>query len=443
MQYNEISEGSRYINPEDITVERGYSIEVFAEGLDAPNCILFTDNGEMLITNSGYTSGSPSVMILRNGVFETIADQFNFPLLGITDYNGLIYVSHKGLISTLTFDGVRNDIIMGLPSYGDYSNCRVDFDYEGRMYFGLGTATNSGVVGTDNLWVPQHPYFHDSPGAPILLNGQNFLTPNILAANGREWVSTGAYSQFGEPTYQYEIMRGVTKASGSIVRARADGSNLELVAWGLRCPTYLEFYGDILYVSNNGYDIRGSRPIANAPDELLIINEGQWYGFPDYAGSEPVNLPRFTPDGGIQPEFLLASHPGIPPRPFALFPPDSFISGFGINRNEEFSNVGDIYVTEFGSIQLSTIGGINQRFPLSGYKVSKVDPFTGAVSTFAINKSGFPSYVTFEGGLGRPTDVAFGPDGAMYVIDMGTSLRENPNMIVPNTGVIWRITRNV
>lgn len=44
--------------------------------------------------------------------------------------------------------------------------------------------------------------------------------------------------------------------------------------------------------------------------------------------------------------------------------------------------------------------------------------------------------------MSRPIDIAFGPDGAMYVVDMGTSLPENPNIILPNTGVIWRITRD-
>lgn len=433
---------SRYLNPKDILMERGFSIDVYAEQLDAPGSIQFTDEGDMLITNSGYTSGNPNVAILRDGVFEIISDGFNFPLLGITYYKGLIYVSHRGVISTLTMDGIKNDILMGLPSNGDYCNSRIDFGYDGKMYFGLGTATNSGVVGTDNIWVPEYPCFCDKPGTPILLVGQEFASKNILATNDMGLITTGAFCPFGETNYPYELRKSVIKATGSILRSNINGSGLELVAWGLRCPSYLKFFEDKLFVANNGYDIRGSRPIANAPDEFLLINEGTWYGFPDFAGGDPVTDPRFKPDGAHQPEFLLSCHPGIPPRPFASFPPDSFLAGFEINTKSEFCNIGDIFITEFGSIQLSTIGGKKSMFPLNGYKISKIDAFTGGITTFAMNRSGFPSYVTYEGGLGRPVDITIGPDGAMYVVDMGTSPRDNPDIIIPNTGVIWRITKD-
>lgn len=443
MMYYQLDDRARYLNPSDITIERGYTIEVFAEQLDAPSSILFTDSGDLLIVNSGYTSGNPSVSILNNGVFEVIADDFNFPLLGINYYEGLLYVSHRGVISTLTMDGNKQNILIGLPSYGDYSNCRVDFSSDGKLYFGVGTATNSGVVGADNLWVPQYSFFYDKPGAPIILNGQNFITKNILMSRDKEMISTGAFCPFGETNNPHEMRKAVIKAAGSILKMNIDGSGLELVAWGLRCPSYLKFYEDKLFVTNNGYDTRGSRPIANASDEFLLISEGSWYGFPDYSGSEPVTLPRFKPESSVQPEFLLACHPSIPAKPFSLFPPDSFLSGFDFNKDKSFGNIGDIYIAEFGSIQLSTISGLQQMFPTSGYKVSKINHSTGTISTFAMNKSGFPSYITREGGFGRPVDIAFGQDGAMYIVDMGINNRDNPNMILPNTGVIWRVTKDL
>ena len=443
MRYYQMEGGTRYINPGDILIESGYSIEVFAEGLDAPGSILFTDNGDMLITNSGYTNGIASVMIFRNGVFEPIAEGFNMPLLGITYRNGIVYVAHKGYITAIGLaNGSRQDIMSGLPSYGDYSNCRVDFGLDGKMYFGIGSATNSGVVGTDNLWVREYSFFCDRPGQPIILNGQNFASDNILIANQNEKVRTGAFKPFGETNTRYELVREVKKASGSILRANPDGSDVELVAWGLRCPAYLKFYHDQLYVSNNGYDSRGSRPISNAPDEFIRVVEGKWYGFPDYAGGELVNSPRFAPDGGTPPELLLSCHPSQPPKPFALFPPDSYLVGFDFNNDRRFGPEGTIYVAEFGSIQFSTIGGRSPLIPSSGHRVSKINPFNGSISTFAMSRSGFPTYLTGEGGFGRPVDVTFGPDGALYIVDMGISSRENPSIILPYTGVIWRVTKD-
>lgn len=440
VSYYQMDNINRYLNPNDIIIEHGYKIEVFAEGLNIPTSMLFTDEGDLFIANSGYISGKADVSILKNGSFELFAEGFKPPLIGINYRNGELYVSHSATVSVIKKDGSRQDIIEGLPSYGDYSNSRVDFGVDGKMYFGVGTATNSGVVGNDNLWLVDYPTFHDYPGSYIILNGQNFPTSNALGRTN-EIIYTGAFSIYGEANQPYEVKKGITKATGSILRTNADGSNLELVAWGLRSISYIRFDSrQRLLVSNNGYDVRGSRPIANAPDEFHIISEGAWYGFPDYSGGEPIILPRFQPEGGKQPEFLLYNHPSVPPKPYAVFPPDSTIIGFDINEDNTFSNIGDIFIAEFGSVMIRTIGGLSLQYPSTGYRVSKINSF-GIASTFALNKSGFPSYITNEGGFGRPSDIAFGPDGAMYILDTGTSTRENPSNILPYTGVIWKVTR--
>jgi len=36
----------------------------------------------------------------------------------------------------------------------------------------------------------------------------------------------------------------------------------------------------------------------------------------------------------------------------------------------------------------------------------------------------------------------FGPDGAMYVLDIGIDSSNNPNLLMPNTGVIWKISKS-
>lgn len=431
---------TRQLNPDDIRLERGYQIEVFAEGLNIPTSMQFTENGDLFIAKSGYITGEAEIYILRDGQIELFAGDFRVPMIGINYRDGNLFVSNNTAITVLRRNGSRQDLITGLPSYGDYSNSRVSFGNDGKMYFGVGSATNSGVVGNDNLWLVNHATFHDYPGSYIMLNGLNFPTPNILGSTD-EIVYTGAFSEYGVASQPFEVKKGITKATGSILRANPDGTDLELVAWGLRSISYLRFdYSNRLFACNNGYDVRGSRPIANAPDEFWVINEGTWYGFPDFSGGEPITLPRFQPEGISQPQFLLYNHPNVPPRPYALFPPESNILGFDINQKTDFSDFGDIYIAEFGSVQLRNIGGLAFQYPTTGYRVSKISNL-GTVSTFAINKSGFPSYVTDEGGFGRPADIAFGPDGALYILDSGTSTREDPSSIIPYTGVIWRVTK--
>ncbi|MFZ5987179.1 MAG: hypothetical protein ACOYWZ_08680 [Bacillota bacterium] len=141
----------RITDPNDIALPPGYEIEVFQEGLTTPINIILTDRGEMLVADAGVTSGNGKVLKYTGGGFEVIADGFNPPLTGITYYKGNIYVAHRGFITKVKPDGTKEDIIAGLPSWGDHHNNRVVFGPDGKMYFGQGTATNSGVVGKDNI----------------------------------------------------------------------------------------------------------------------------------------------------------------------------------------------------------------------------------------------------------------------------------------------------
>ncbi|WP_312444198.1 PQQ-dependent sugar dehydrogenase [Lacrimispora sp.] len=426
----------RKLDPNRISVPIGYQIEIFAQGLNAPIGMVFTEKGDMLIADSGLATMNPQVIRISNEGMEVVAEGFNIPLTGINYKNGYIYVSHKGVVTVINPNGTRQDIIKGLPSFGDFSNNRVEVSNNEKIYFGQGTATNSGVVGLDNNWIFDHPYFHDYPGSYIILNQANFETKNVMIP-AMESAITGSFSPFGVPNIQqYEVRRGTRLASGSVLRANLDGSNIELVAWGLRNPFCMKFdNSDRLIISNQGMDTRGSRPIANALDELFLFKTGAWYGWPDYSGGEPVTMPRFTPIRGRKPELLLETIPSAPPAPTAVFPTGSTIMGFDFNETPDFGPIGDIYIACFGRVQYEE----SNEYIHSGvgHRIMRVNIVSGEISTFAINKSGFPE----ESGLSRPTDVVFGPDGAMYISDMAIADIERPNMYLSNTGVIWRIRK--
>lgn len=431
----------RYLNPADINLPAGYTAEVFVQGIDAPSSIVFTEDGDIFIAESGYVSDRPRILLLRGEQFEVFSEGFESPITGINYRNRILYVSHKGRVTTIGFNREKHTIIAGLPSLGDHWNSIVAFGNDEKIYFGQGTVTNSGVVGEDNkYWLGERPFLHDYPGGYIILNGQNFETTNVLTGSN-EIVRTGAFSPYGVPNLPNEVRKGIVKASGSILRANLDGTDLELYAWGFRFPGYIRFDRiNRLFTTNQGYDSRGSRPIANAPDEFHQIRQGLWYGWPDYAGGEPVTSSRFQQEGRRRNEFLLTNHPNVPPRPFATFQPNSYVYGFDFNYNAEFGPYGDAYVAEFGGG-----GRIEDGEPTPyagrGHRISRVNMDTGGITTFAINRSGFPSSITGEGGFGRPVEVVFGPDGAMYVVDMGTNAVEDPSYYFPYTGVIWRISR--
>ena len=231
-----------------------------------------------------------------------------------------------------------------------------------------------------------------------MLYGQNFKTDNILIERpNSESVFTGAYSPYGVPNVPSEVKKGLLRASGSILRANLDGTGLEIFAWGFRNPAYMRFdEGGNLFVANNGYELRGSRPIANAFDEFFYVTPGAWYGRPDYSGGEPVNLPKFKPEGGVQPEFLLKYHPDTPPKPYAIFPAQSGIRGFDFNYDRAFGPYRAVYIAEFGSTGPRR-GAANNPYMGVGQRISMIDMISGSVSTFAINKSGFLASMTLEG----------------------------------------------
>lgn len=427
----------RNINPADIRVPEGYKVEVFAENLNTPINIVFTDDGTMYVADSGVVDGNGKVLKLTASGFVVVADGFNAPLTGINVHQSNIYVSHRRYVTIVKPNGTKEDIIEGLPSNGDHHNNRVVFGTDGKMYFGQGTATNSGVVGKDNAWVPEHPFFHDRPGGRIMLRGENFESTTFLDNFPERRAITGAYEPFGVVSYPGKIVDGITRANGSILRANLDGSNLELVVWGLRNPFRIQFdrFGR-LFAANHGMDIRGSRPVAESPDEFQLIRPGTWYGWPDFTGGLPVTLPQFKPEGQPQPTFVWAQHPMKPPIPFTTFQPHTAAMGFNFNEHPSFGPVGDAYVAEFGPIIPTNTGG--KPIYNVGHRVSTVDMDNGNVSTFARNFSGLPASRTGGGGLERPIDAVFGNDGALYIADFGIYTSTGP---VKNTGVIWRITR--
>jgi glucose/arabinose dehydrogenase len=113
-------------------------------------------------------------------------------------------------------------------------------------------------------------------------------------------------------------------ATAAVLRCALDGSQLELVAWGLRNAFGLAFLPDgRLLALDQGPDDRGSRPVGNAPDLLVEVRTGAWYGWPDFIGGEPITDPKYRPERGPQPTFVLANHDDLPlPQPpLVRFPP--------------------------------------------------------------------------------------------------------------------------
>lgn len=445
----------RDVDPADVAVPPGYQVEVVATGLTFPTGITFDDDGRPVVVESGYAYGEVFLepRLLRvgaGGAQHELARGAGGPWTGVTHHEGAFFVAagdvlDEGKILRVDPDGSVTPIVTGLPSRGDHHTNGPVIGPDGWLYFAQGTATNSGVVGEDNVkfgWVERSRGFHDIPGQDIVLRGINFTSGDPLGEAGAATLTTGAFLPLGTPSAEGQVIEGRTKCTGSILRVRPDGGEAELVAWGFRNPFGLAFSpGGRLYATDNGYDDRGSRPVWGAPDLLWAVEAGAWYGWPDFVGDQPVTREGFQPPGKDAPGFVLAEHPGEPPRPVAHFAVHASANGFDFSRGAAFGHEGEAFVAQFGD-QAPTVGKV--LAPV-GCRVVRVNVETGEVEDFAVNRGRQAGPASKVGGRGleRPVAARFSPDGAaLYVVDFGVLL-EGPAGTKPQpwTGVVWRITR--
>lgn len=90
---------------------------------------------------------------------------------------------------------------------------------------------------------------------------------------------------------------------------------MEVYAWGLRNPNGVKWAPDgQLYVTDNAYDERGSRPVANAKNNIFQIKQGGWWGWPAYSSGLPLTDPQFRPARGPKLKCLLKDHPPVEQR---------------------------------------------------------------------------------------------------------------------------------
>lgn len=434
----------------DAELPKGYRIMVLADGLNFPTAIAFGENGAMYVSEAGGIADTDAriVQIDNDGSMDVVAENFEAPITDITFHEGWIYVSQKGKITRIRPDGTaREDVVTDLPALGDHSNADIVFGPGGRMFFAVGSATNSGVVGTDNTsWLMDNPTFHDIPCADVQLHGTNFTTPNPLMPDSTAQATTGAYLPFGQAAIEGETITGETKCTGSILVANADGSNLGGYAWGFRNPFGLAFDAEgQLWATNNGMDERGSRPVEGDPDAFFQIAEGHWYGWPDFSVGRPVNSEEFAVDG-VVPQLLLAQHPELSPfaTAFAKFEEHVSANKFDFSTSDNFAFKGDAFVAETGSIP-----AVNEEDELVGYRVTRVNMETGEVTVFLSNKSTQPAFISGERGINKPIDVKFSPENPdlMFVVDFGAFLpspgteQEFPNVVEAGSGAVYLVVK--
>ena len=470
-----------------VQVQQGYKIEKVVGNLSFPTSLAWDADGKMYVVEAGggfLPEPSPArILRVESGktteVVNLTAKGVVAPVVGFTHHKGSFYITHRaedltGSVSRVAHDGGSVTQILGgfIDSQAEHPLNDIKAGPDGKMYLATGPAGNSGVVGPDLApFVTRSPNVHTTAAQDIVLLGKNFKDADFRTKdNMSDSVLTGAYVPFGTSTKPGQVIKGTKKPGGAILSfdpGNAEGT-LETVAWGLRNVIGLAWNpvtGD-MYTAVNGYDIRGSRPVRDQLDPTYKVVKGTWYGFPDYSsGLEPLTMGKFEVEDNLQaPVYIDGKFLGkdlgfvIDHAASGLKAPDPalVVGKHPFHSSPSLLDVapaswkdfaGQLFIAEWGDLTPPT--DPTDLRPV-GYRIVRVDPQTKQLAAFVSNRQ--PGPASMQGkvgeGLERPFDVKFGPDGAMYIVDYGVvkinPLRQGrePYEYVPNTGVIWKVSKS-
>ncbi|MDQ3606295.1 MAG: sugar dehydrogenase [Gemmatimonadota bacterium] len=486
-----------------IRLPPGFHIDKIAEGLSFTTEMAFDDRGRLYVNEAG--GGFEPVQfraprILRITGTRQVEEVINLtghvvpPVVGLAWHDGWLYFTHRDLDDTGALSRVRDTGGMPEKLLTGFVDAQAEHFMngieirDGWVYFGVGQAGNATVLGPDvGFAIMKNPGVRPTPCRDLVMRGHNFLGPNILTPDPNDMVLTGPYARFGEIRRRGEVVQGVQKCGGAVHRFDPNNpeGTLEMVADGIRQPIGLAFnqMGE-LFVPENGYDVRGLRPVQDEFDVTLRINPnqpGRWYGFPDFsAAREPLTLPKFgVPDEQQAPVFLVredgtreelgkfldfiidhsASGLSAPSRNWVagLHPVHSSPAGVDVAPASWGPAAGWVAVAEWGDLTPPTNPLLpNLRAGIRIVAFNPDQPQMGVIPFVQNRRRGTASELGRPGqGLERPYDVLFGPNvdhpelrdavDVMYISDYGRveidMSKAPPYRYIPDTGVIWRVTR--
>lgn len=320
-----------------LRVPAGFQVSVFADGLGQARFMALDPRGRLMVCDMG--SGRVLTLPDENGdgrADRTIVFADNLPHANsIAWHGGNAYVGGETQVTRLT-----------------------DADGDGRA--------DSRRVIVDNL-----------PG------GGHSTRTVVFGPDGKMYVSVGSVGN----------LQAGGRLRAAILRFNADGSGLEVFATGLRNSVGLAFDPATgqLWATDNARDNLGD---DLPPDELNIIRQGGFYGYPWYYGD---NVP--------DPAFSERPAPGIPPA--LEFQAHSAPLGLCFYTGSQFPPQyrGQVFVCFHGSW--------NRSVP-TGYKVVLVKVQDNRPVSYGDFLTGF---LTGGGVLGRPVMPLVGKDGALYLSD--------------------------
>lgn len=456
---------SKSMSAPDIVAPAGYRVVSVVRGLNYPSAMTFDEYGNLYILES-HTIPIPllSPRVIKVSPIGSMSslpmtgpeDLMGGAAVGLTHHKGWLYLSREqkdgrySIQRVPTSGGPIEIVLRDLPTEGDHDVNHLVFDDQGALYFGIGSATNSGLVSSSDpvnaKWIKQHPSAHELPCRDLVLTTQTFSEKNDLTSVADDVTESGAFQPYGKSAAS---VPAVFPCTGAVYRLARGSSTPELVAWGFRNPVSLARSAEgRIYIGMHGADMRSQRPIYNDPDAIYLLRKGAWYGWPDFSAA----LLPFTddayqiPNASARTQFVIdhnRSGLSAPDRSLliATTKPHAAIGGMVVAPSGPWK--GQILVSEMGDFKPMT----DQVTPddRAGFQVEIVEPKGGNRFTFLRNRGTGPpvpgSSLDLERGFERPLDVQFGPGGTLYILDYGVFIPGKTPKVMPKTGKVFRLER--
>lgn len=375
-------EGTKPIAP------AGFTVTLYADGLDNPRWLYQAPNGDVLVAESNTEAG--------------LLTKIGASIIGATKADNL----SKSANRITVFKDNNND---GIPDLRETLLKDLNLPF-GMMVLGkyLYVANTDALLrypyeaGQLSITLPAEKLL-DLPG-----NGRHWTKSLLANANGTKiYIGVGSASNVGEKGMNKEVNRA------NIIEVNPDGSGMRVFAAGLRNPVGMGWAPgtNTLWTSVNERDELGDDLV---PDYLTSVKENGFYGWPySYFGQHTD--PRIKPEEqkpdlvqkAIVPEVRLGSHTAS--------------LGLAFYTGKKFPKKyrGGAFIAQHGSWNRSIV---------SGYKVVFV-PFkngqpAGKPQDFL---TGFVVDLEKDKVRGRPTGIIQLKDGSLLLTD-------------DKTNRIWRIS---
>ncbi len=470
------------IDRQNVEFPTATELRPYIRNLTAPTAFTFDADGNTIVVEGGIGDYDPSIIGFKpdgtkfniypygSQYLELGAKRFRIygPIGGIVVYQGKIFVSHRdendyGVITALDFYGGHRTVVAGLPAQGENGVTQLAVDARsGRLFFGVGSATNSGVVGLDDWvigWVQRHPDVCDHLGRDnVRLRGPRFTSTDPSAMGLSPELTTTSPLQPFSVSNKTLIKKGGEKPNACICSVPLTGGPIKVEATGFHYPRGLAFNEYGLYFTNDGMEMRGTRPIQDDPDTVTKLIPNTHGGWPDNSTTlEPVTLQKYQPPL----EYVIRSgYPDIglvideaasnlvTPSADVLiqgtFPSQSGAAGIAFVPD-------DSPFVELRGHAIVALSGDRAPFATSGrplahtvgYKVAVVNMGRQKVSDLIRNTEDRPASKInghSEDLLERPIDIKIGPDKAVYVLDLGRmEMKDGKPRVERRTGQIFRL----